>query len=99
MAPAGLRTQTAGREGMGSCERAHPVAAPPAWRGLLRRIGLPMRASLQGWMDARVLLDDLADHSRADRATTLADGESQPLVHGDRLDQLDLHLDGVAGHD
>src|SRR3984957_7836119 len=58
-----------------------------------------MRGSLRGRMDARVLLDDLADHSRADRATTLTDGESQPLVHGDRLDQLVLPLDVVAGHD
>src|SRR6185437_6871928 len=46
-----------------------------------------------------VLLDDLGDHARADRAPTLSDGEAQALVHGDRLDQLDLHLDVVAGHD
>src|SRR5258708_23716384 len=50
-------------------------------------------------MDAPVLLDDLCDHARADRATALPDGESQALVHGDRLNQLDLHLDVVAGHD
>src|SRR6516162_10384274 len=48
---------------------------------------------------ARVLLDDLADHARADRTTALADGETQTLVHGDRLDQFDLHLNVVAGHD
>src|SRR4051794_22061967 len=46
-----------------------------------------------------VLLDDLGDDARADRAATLADGEAQALVHGDRLDELDLHLDVVAGHD
>ena len=39
------------------------------------------------------------DHARADRAPALPDGEPQALVHGDRLDQLDLHLDVVAGHD
>src|SRR5213080_3170790 len=48
---------------------------------------------------ARDLLDDLGDHARADGATTLADGEPQALIHRDRLDELDLHLDVVAGHD
>src|SRR5690348_4232038 len=36
-----------------------------------------------------VLLDDLADHARANRAATLSDGEAQALVHGDRLNQFD----------
>src|ERR671938_1172646 len=48
---------------------------------------------------AAALLDDLGDHPRAHRAPALADGEAQPLVHGDRLDQLDRHLDVVARHD
>ena len=46
----------------------------------------------------RSLLDDLGDDPGADGAATLADGEPQALVHGDRLDQLDRHLDVVAGH-
>src|SRR5829696_5231993 len=46
-----------------------------------------------------VLLDDLGDHARADGAAALADREAQAGVHGDGLDQLDLHLDVVAGHD
>src|SRR3954470_17889596 len=46
----------------------------------------------------RLLLDDLGDDARAHRAATLADGEAQALVHGDRLDELDRHLDVVAGH-
>src|SRR6266496_4867904 len=45
------------------------------------------------------LLDDLGDHARADRAAALADREAQALVHGDGLDQLDLHLDVVTRHD
>src|SRR5256714_10543225 len=45
------------------------------------------------------LLDDLGDHPRADRAPALADGEAQTLIHGDRLDQLDRHLNVVARHD
>src|SRR4051794_14686842 len=45
------------------------------------------------------LLDDLGDDARADGAATLADGEAQALVHGDRLDELDLHLHVVTGHD
>src|SRR3954471_16885907 len=44
------------------------------------------------------LLDDLGDDSRADGAATLADGEPQTLVHGDRLNQLDRHLDVVTRH-
>src|SRR5215218_419681 len=47
----------------------------------------------------RLLLDDLGDDARADRAAALADREAQALIHGDRLDELDLHLDVVAGHD
>src|SRR4051794_35364764 len=46
-----------------------------------------------------LLLDDLRHDARADGAATLADGEAQAGVHGDRLDQLDLHLDVVARHD
>src|SRR3954453_22485337 len=38
------------------------------------------------------LLDDFGDHARADRAAALADGEAQAGVHGDGLNQLDLHL-------
>src|SRR3954453_23675194 len=45
------------------------------------------------------LLDDLRYDAGADGAATLADGEPQTLVHGDRLDQLDRHLDVVARHD
>src|ERR1700753_227800 len=45
------------------------------------------------------LLNDFGDAPGADRAATLPDREPQTLVHGDRLDQLDLHLDVVAGHD
>src|SRR4051812_43019526 len=38
----------------------------------------------------QVLLDDLGDDARAHGAATLTDGETQALVHRDRLDQLDL---------
>src|SRR6201996_339991 len=44
------------------------------------------------------LLDDLGDDAGADGAATLADGEPQTLVHRDRLDQLDRHLDVVTRH-
>src|SRR3954466_6495439 len=50
-------------------------------------------------MQRRALLEDSGHHPRAHRAATLADGESQTVVHGDRLDQLDRHLDVVARHD
>src|SRR6476660_8987271 len=45
------------------------------------------------------LLEDSGHHPRAHGAATLADGEAQTVVHGDRLDQLDRHLDVVARHD
>src|SRR3954462_12788807 len=48
---------------------------------------------------AASLLDDLRYDAGADGASTLADGEAQALIHGDRLDQLDRHLDVVARHD
>src|SRR5690349_6499251 len=44
-------------------------------------------------------LDDLGDRAGADGAATLADREAQTLVHGDRLDQLDVHTGGVTRHD
>src|SRR5450432_2029788 len=45
------------------------------------------------------LLQDLGDAPCTYRATTLADGETQALFHGDRLDQLNRHLGVVARHD
>src|SRR5687767_7369325 len=47
----------------------------------------------------RSLLDDLRDHAPADRPTALANCEAKSLVHRDRLDHLDRHLDVVARHD
>src|SRR6476661_4934312 len=49
--------------------------------------------------DRSSLLDDLGDSTRTNRSATLADREPQPVLHGDRLDQLDLHVGGVPGHD
>src|SRR5438876_280379 len=45
------------------------------------------------------LLDDLYDPAGADGAAALADREAQAPPPGDRLDQLDLHLGVVTGHD
>src|SRR5690349_21795283 len=45
------------------------------------------------------LLDDLGHRAGADRAAALADREAETLIHGDRLDQLDLHLRVVPRHD
>src|SRR4051812_20802723 len=44
------------------------------------------------------LLDDLGHPARPDRPAALANGEAQALVHRDRLDELDLHLDVVTRH-
>src|SRR3954467_5829837 len=46
-----------------------------------------------------VLLADLRDPARADGAAAFANGEAQALLHRDGLDQLDLHLGVVTGHD
>src|SRR3954449_2429140 len=45
------------------------------------------------------LLDDRDDGAGADGPATLADGEALADLEGDRGDQLDAHLDVVAGHD
>src|ERR1044072_8489308 len=45
------------------------------------------------------LLDDADDGAGPDGPATLADGEALADLDGDRGDQLDAHLDVVAGHD
>jgi len=44
------------------------------------------------------LCGDLGEDSGADGSATFADGESEVLFESDRVDQLDLHLGVVAGH-
>src|SRR3954447_168268 len=74
-------------ERRGGCGRV-PLPPPPPRGG---------GGALRSYPTA--LLDDLGDDARADRPAALAVREAQALVHGDRLDELDLHLDVVAGHD
>src|SRR4026207_1719327 len=45
------------------------------------------------------LLEDAGADAGADGAPALADGEAEALIHGDRLDQLDLHVRVVTRHD
>src|SRR5579883_3651246 len=45
------------------------------------------------------LLVDFGADASADGASPLANGEFGPDLHGDRLDQLDGHLDVVPRHD
>src|SRR4051794_5644230 len=45
------------------------------------------------------LLDDADDGAGTDGPATLADGEALAELDGDRGDELDAHLDVVAGHD
>src|SRR5688572_12431321 len=45
------------------------------------------------------LLLDADDGAGADGPATLADGEALADLEGDRGDELDAHLDVVAGHD
>src|SRR3954447_24833834 len=58
-----------------------------------------LSTSAQRVISPRVLLDDLGDDARADRAPALANREAEPGVHGDGLNQLDFHLHVVARHD
>src|ERR1044071_255550 len=44
------------------------------------------------------LLDDLCHDAGADGLAALADGEAQPLLHGDRGDQRHHHLHVVPRH-
>src|SRR3954447_10485302 len=62
-------------------------AGPPAARPALARCR------------AKALLLDTGHHPGAHGAATLTDGEAQAVVHCDRLDQLDRHLDVVTRHD
>src|SRR5215216_5398646 len=45
------------------------------------------------------LLQDLDNAPGADGPATLTDGELEALLHGDRLDQHDVHVGVVARHD
>src|SRR5712664_727473 len=45
------------------------------------------------------LLADAGDGAGANGPATLADGEALADLEGDRGDELDAHLDVVAGHD
>src|SRR5271165_7453084 len=45
------------------------------------------------------LLDDLRDPAGADGTAAFADREPQAFLHGDRLDQVDVHVGPVARHD
>src|SRR5215210_1548799 len=74
--------------------RAPGTAGPAPWWSYLAFL-VEATASRR----SPVLLDDLGHHPRADRAAALPDREAQPLVHGDRLYELDLHLHVVARHD
>src|SRR2546423_3255917 len=54
------------------------------------------------WKDPRgwrpILLRDLGDNPRADRAASFADREAKARVHGDRGDQLDAQIHVVSRH-
>src|SRR3954470_3252921 len=47
----------------------------------------------------QILFHNVRNRTGTDRAAAFADSEAKPLFHGDRGDQLDLHLDVVARHD
>ena len=44
------------------------------------------------------LLQDLRDHTGADSTAAFADREAQTVLHRDRCEQLDRHLDVVTRH-
>src|SRR3954452_16897203 len=64
-----------------SCSCLGPL---PWWEGLTQN-GPPNGGPSQ-------LFDYLGNDTRADGSPALSNGEAEALVHGDRLNQLDLHL-------
>ena len=44
------------------------------------------------------LLTDFCNHSCADGPATFTNSELQPIIHGDRRDQLDLYVNVIARH-
>src|SRR5580658_4265728 len=57
------------------------------------------RAGEPGRRVTTVLLDDLGDDPGAYGPAALADREPEAFLHGDRLDQVDVHVGPVARHD
>src|SRR6266496_5556876 len=49
--------------------------------------------------DLLALFGDVGDSTGTDGAAALSNREPEAFLHGDRLDQLDLHVGGVARHD
>src|SRR5690348_17221205 len=80
---ASYRAQGAGPQLVGAPPRSYVLAVVS-----IARTG---RWGAAGAAPIGSLLDDLGDDPRADGPATLADRETQALVHGDRLDQLDRH--------
>ncbi len=54
-------------------------------------------SSLFVWVCPRLLVD-ADDDTRADGAAAFTDSEAEAVLDGDRGDQLDVHVDVVAGH-
>jgi hypothetical protein len=44
------------------------------------------------------LLTDFCNHSCADGPATFTNSELQPIIHGDRCDQLDFYVNVIARH-
>src|SRR5215207_10314130 len=79
---------------------------PPALRRGSRRRGGGVGNCVaakppRGWPGAEApsrLLEDLGDAAGAHGPATLTNGEPQPLIHGDRMDQLHRHRRVVTRH-
>ena len=75
------------------------------WRPLLYQLnyrptqGLyPSRARLHVAREKNGLLDDLGHTARADCTATLANSESKPLLHRDRLAEFHSHRHAISRH-
>src|SRR5918996_1767497 len=82
-------------KGEGPSPSALPVASPRP--ELLFPTSFSV-SSVSLWLPLLVLLLDVGDRAGAHRAPALPDGEAQPLLHGDRRDQLHRHLRVVPRH-
>ena len=59
----------------------------------------PQKAGTGFFKSDQLLLDDLGNTASANGTGAFADSETQTLIHSNRLDQDDGHVDVVARHD
>ena len=94
----GVKNQLAGREGFEPQQTVLETVALPIELPSYSGINPPAGRLLSPTPRAKGLLDDFGHLTGADRAATLADGEGQARLHGNRLAQLNRDGHVVTRH-